>query len=186
MINISTLPIVIISSPRTGSTALAMALHKKLGGELFSEPSTDDKKLNNFLRYSSLKKDFILKEHAHAFVKKYSNFDLTGCTTIRIQRRDIVAQAISSYISNKRKKWFYTDGDDHYQDEEMVYDETFLKQCFDQTKDNNRVSENFKGKIDFDLFYEDISTELFPNQKTVLPKNYNELLYWAKRIYDQT
>jgi LPS sulfotransferase NodH len=183
MINVNSLPIVIISSPRTGSTALAMTLQNKLGGVLFNEPGNENIKLNDFLRYASLKKDFILKEHAENYLKKYSNFDLNKCTVIRIKRKDLVSQVVSSYISNKRNKWFYTDKDAHYQDEEMIYDETFLKECFNHIKNQNKICENFKGKIDVDLFYEDILSELLDNQKTILPKNYTEIVKWAEVIY---
>lgn len=186
MLQISTLPIVIISSPRTGSTALAIALKHKLGGELFNEPGNDDLRLNDFLRYSSMKKDYILKEHAGKFLEKYSKFDLTDCTIIRINRKDLVSQAISNYISNKRKKWFYTDNDQHYQNESITYDEPFLRQCFHFTKTQNTMCDNFKGRVDFDLFYEDIITELSTSEKTIRPKNYQELLEWANEIYAKT
>ena len=183
---INTLPVVIISSPRTGSTALSLSLHKKLGGVLFNEPGLDSLKLNSFLRHSALKKDFILKEHAATLIKNYPNFDLSNCTVVRIKRKDLISQVVSSYISIKRKKWFYTENSQVYQDEEISYDETALKESFEYIKNQNFICDNFKGKIDIELFYEDILTDFSDGQKTILPKNYIDTLEWAKKVYEQT
>ncbi len=185
MIDIDTLPVVIISSPRTGSTALSLTLHEKLGGVLFNEPGLDSLKLNSFLRHAAMKKDFILKEHVSTLLKNYPNFDTTGCTVIRIKRKDFISQVVSSYISLRRKTWFYTENSQAYQEEIIAYDENSLKECFSYIKNQNYICDNYKGRVDIELCYEDILTEFSNSQKTLLPKNYTDIVEWAKKIYEQ-
>jgi hypothetical protein len=186
MIEINSLPVVIISSPRSGSTALATTLKNKLDCMLFVEPGLDDLKLNQFLRYASMKNDYILKEHAEVFLKKYPNFDLRNCTVIRIKRKNFISQVVSSYITGKRKKWFYTEEDHHYGNTLVPLDESFLQEVFSYIKKQNRIVDNFKGKVDIEVNYEDIEHELTNCQRTIQPKNYVELLEWAKKVYEQT
>jgi len=186
MIEINSLPIVIVSSPRTGSTALAVMLQKKLNGVLFSEPGMDDKKLNDFLRYASLKKNYILKEHAEVLISKYTNLDFSQCFLVRITRRNFVEQLVSSYITGKRNKWFYTKEDDHFKDEIITMDEIYLKEHIEYLHRHKQSIKKFDGRVDLDLTYEDILSELNIGIKSIQPKNYVELLEWAKKVYEQT
>lgn len=185
MIAIDSLPVVILSSPRSGSTALAMSLHHQLGGVLFIEPGLKEVSLNQFLRHTSMKTDYILKEHASVLLKKYPNFDFKNATVIRIKRQNFISQVVSSYITGKTKKWFYTEEDRHYQDNVVPLDESFLKASFVYITTQNRIVNNFKGKIDLEVNYEDIEHELTHGQRTMQPKNYQQLLEWATNKYEQ-
>jgi hypothetical protein len=184
--NITKLPLVIISSPRTGSNGLAMLLQEKLQGNLFIEPGTDAKKLSDFLRYASLNKNFILKEHAEVLLSRYKNFNIDDCCVVSITRKNIVEQVLSSYIAVKRKKWFYDPSETDYQNDTIDMDDNHLKQTIEFVNKHNLSIEKFKDKIDFHIVYEDIVDKLNIGIKTIQPKNYDELLIWAKEIYGET
>jgi hypothetical protein len=179
---IDRLPIIILSSPRTGSTALAMTLQKKFNCTFFNEPGQIPEQLNNFFRYDLLKKDYILKEHVNVLVKSYNNFNFDNYCVIRIQRKNFIEQLISSYITGKRKNWFYNKNDIEYKDETIELDVKYLKEHIDFLNKYNLATKNYKGKIDFDFYYEDIKNEFDVGIQTMLPKNYVELLNWATNI----
>lgn len=180
---INSLPIVILSTPRTGSTALSLTLQKKLNGKLFHEPGDDPFELKRFLQYASKNNNYILKEHTERFLRLYTDFNLSKCTVIRTTRKDKISQIVSNYISEKRKKWYYSKEDTYYQDIPVELDEAFLEHIFTDVKIQDNISKNFKGKVDFDILYEDIMGEFDPIGKTIQPSNYQEILEWVTHKY---
>ena len=113
-------PIVIISSPRSGSTPLAFDLKHKHNVELFNEPysqhsSKSEPNNEEKTRLMSLLKNndsrFILKIHLDD-LKFYPEeiiklIETHNCHLIRIRRRDIVKQCTSLYIEFQRNIWGY-------------------------------------------------------------------------------
>lgn len=173
--------IVILSSPRTGSTALSLVLEKEFKYKFFNEPSFDKKVLNDFLRYSELGNKFILKEHAFKFIKNYSSDFTTDNFVIRIGRKNVFEQILSNYIALIRKKFIY---ERQVNPDIIPLNKEHLLRNVEYIEKYNRELENFKGKVDLDLIYEDfirspLDIETIPTPK---PNNNEELCFWAKEV----
>lgn len=172
--------IVILSSPRTGSTLLAKYLEKKLGYKLFSEPSQDTKNLNEFFRWYELKQKFILKEHTSLFFRSYPKQILDDVFIIRITRNNILEQTLSNYIAVMRNKFIYTD---KIEIDQIIGDKEKLLANYDYIKNHNEITNSIKYKIDLEIVYEDLEINedigLIPTPK---PINYYDLKSWASSV----
>lgn len=195
-------PIIILSGPRTGSTLLGTAISKKLNVEFFNEtaanlhslhkhgPEAKDLRSNSggqemarmFMLYE-LSKQFVLKEHTLRYLKYYpESFRNSDFFIIRLHRKNILEQILSSYIANQRQKWFYHD--DKFVAEEAKLSENRLLEAYEHIKKFNWATENYKGHVDVDVFYEDL---IIPNNytttiPTVKPLNITELTEWASNV----
>jgi hypothetical protein len=135
--NITKFPIVILSAPRTGSTALAHEISEQLGDILFiNEPfNPHSKEKQELIEISLTNQPYVLKTHIDEFLypeffKKVSlepsmnsqrlllieRIKNNECYVIRVRRRNIAEQIASFYIEMTRSSnnltwkdgyWFY-------------------------------------------------------------------------------
>jgi hypothetical protein len=135
--NITKFPIVILSAPRTGSTALAHEISEQLGDILFiNEPfNPHSNKKKELIEISSTNQPYVLKTHIDEFLYPEFFKEVTlepsmnhqrlllierikknECYVVRVRRRNIVDQIASFYIEMTRSSnnvnwkngyWFY-------------------------------------------------------------------------------
>lgn len=178
--NISNIPVIIISSPRTGSTILGDYIADKTCRRFFNEPGQGITTLHKFLLHDSLHKNYILKEHATVYLKRYSQeFMEQPSYTIRIRRRNIIDQTLSNYIAVNRKKFLFEKGQQF--SDTIKLDDSYLEENLEYIKKFNRETDSFKYKIDLDLFYEDLDLNVYESDLIPTPKpiNNDELTEWA-------
>lgn len=170
--------IVILSSPRTGSTVLGQCVEKIVQHKFFNEPSIDPKTLNKFYNWKNLNKKFILKEHARFFLTHYTDEILENTFVIRLQRKNVFEQVLSNYVALLRKQFVYTT---QIAPDLIVKDEKRLLENLDYIQSHNKITLNLKCSIDLDLSYEDLNlTDSYETLPTPKPINNEELINWAK------
>lgn len=175
-------PILIISTPRTGSTALLHTMVEKYGYKnWFSEPDYTPNlhNIDDFHNFFDNSKDFIVKIHA-LNLKKYRP-DVQDYLKsspdpyrIKIQRRDIIAQIVSLYIlriTNKlhtrpweKQKEFYV----------TIDDKKIIDTIQTITEHLNYYQTNFNS-VDQILYYEDLLLTDSMVIKNLQPTNYDVL-----------
>lgn len=180
MHNINKFPIIIVSSPRTGSTILAEYISKKYNLKLFSEPDENKDITQEFYSYIKTKNNsFVLKFHARNF-SFYENLDIfANSYLISIQRKNIVEQIASHYVARARNKFIYNK-------ENVEHNEIMDVNLFDIVVNCEKVYVANKAlrevKLNFDkkVFFEDLNLqELGHNSKFMItpkPKNYDYII----------
>lgn len=175
--NIEKFPIIILSSPRTGSTVLGDYLSKKYNIAFFCEPD-ESEKLADLL--NNTKEEYILKFHAKN-LKKYpsqiiSKIFKNDCFLIRIRRRNLVSQIASNYVSLKRGRWNYK-SDTVIEPESMKIDTDLVDISIQTVKIYNQYLETLVVTYDMDLYYEDIISDIQVTDYVITPKPlfYDEL-----------
>ena len=188
MIEINKFPVIILSSPRTGSTVLAEILSKKFPElELFSEPDSYTKKLgdrdsmDNFTNYSNISNQYILKCHLKYFIKyptniikKVINHD---AFFIRIKRRNVLDQMVSMYIELIRKQWCYNaDIAESYKDKIVPIESDIITKAVRQINEFNNPLKGLNINYDLEIYYEDLIkdiNEVYKTNSNITPKPTN-------------
>jgi len=194
MLNITTFPIIIISSPRTGSTVLAHELAHRYNLTLFNEIILGHPQvrlmagepydpLSHILSLiKNNENNFILKIHLDdlpVYPNEILNIIYTHrCTSIKLRRRDIASQITSYYIEATRKIWAYSK---EYTDSTTINDLTtteipielpLLIKCITRITKEYRALTNLVYEFDKDFWYEDL---IFTDQTFIItpkPNNY--------------
>lgn len=176
--NINDLPVLILSSPRTGSTVLANFISEKTNRRFFNEPARIKKNLHMFMIYDEHHKDYVLKEHTLLFLNKYpSTFIDQPLYKIRIRRRNIFEQVLSNYIAVNRKQFIFHKGTELT--DTIKLDESHLCESLEFIKNYNRETDFLRYDIDLDIYYEDLNITESKTIPTPKPLNYEELNKWA-------
>jgi len=189
MFTITKTPILILSTPRTGSTVLGKYIKSLYEKDIpyFVEPDyTGQQEINNFLNYIKHSKDFILKCHfvyLHRYGTEAFIYLLREAYKIRIRRKDFIKQVASWYIAHERNyKW-------HFNKEESTLVDTVsiniakIKQYIAFLKYANYKLDHAAVSFDLDLYYEDLPT-IDDASYYIVPKpsNYNELLVTIQKL----
>ena len=196
MVEYNNKPILILSTPRTGSTPLVFEIAERLRKqnielEIYSEPHYRPNKNEKLAKLAELiknkDKNFILKIHIDD-IPLYSNIlphlkSTDYFTMVRIRRKNVFKQIMSAYLEqHHRRKWFYKEKDldivDHIYN---IHDKHITQTINYITRVNNQLSE-CEYNFDYDLFYEDLDfTTQHACFKSPKPVNYMEL---EKRLYN--
>ena len=176
-------PILILASPRTGSTVLGEYIKTLCNKNLryFIEPEYEGPRaVKEFESFCKQSKEFIIKCHL-VNLSKYdtsvSSYLLENSFKIRIKRKNFVKQVASLYIAHKRNlKW-------HYSTHELglVYlipiDTLHIQKCIHYIANANEILDNAPYVFDMDLIYEDLPP-IYNNNYCITPKpkNYDKLL----------
>jgi hypothetical protein len=182
-------PIVIISSPRSGSTPLAFELKNKHNVELFNEPFTEHSSKSEPNDEEKTRLMSLLKNNDSRFILKIHLDDLKfypeeiikliethNCHLIRIRRKDIVKQCISLYIELERNIWgYYKDFIDQKKIDSLTstvipINFNMLKHSLKRIVKVNDELNKLNYKFDQDVWYEDLS---FDDTFIVTPKPNN-------------
>jgi hypothetical protein len=205
MIDIKKFPIIIISSPRTGSTPLAFEFKNRYNVKLFNELFTRtvsaanqnihlDDQLNLLSFIENNNNNFILKFHVKELYKYPKDIlkmiENHQCTLIRIRRRDIVSQIASFYIETKRDIWGYykkynkTKRIDEFINSEIPINFTLIE-CIGTIIDINDTLDKLTFSFDNDIWYEDLIFKDETFITTPKPKNYNLIKETIKTYIEQ-
>lgn len=186
MYHIDKFPIIILSSPRTGSNLLANVLSNNYPDlKLFLEPD-ETKNMQSFIDYATSNNQYILKLHLKQLYKfpKFINNTIfsNNAFLIRVRRRSIIDQIVSTYIELSRGVWYYNlDTLEKYKDEKILINTTTINIDIQSTKNYNNVIDTLKINYDLDLYYEDLVEEFGSASTTfITPKPINiDEIYWA-------
>ena len=187
MYPISRLPVVVLSSKRTGSTVLATeirdqlrAVHGDVG--FYNEPmeSRSEDQMRRLMQAIDQKEPFVLKAHACDVEREYPSRIKDLITSgdafvVRIRRRDIVEQIASHYLASKRNTWQYH-GNEEIGEESMVpIDMGWLDRSIKYINHYNTALDGYPAPFDLDLCYEDLSFSGKIYVKTPKPRDYHAL-----------
>ena len=185
--NITKKPIVVIASPRTGSTALGYHLGKLYPGLVYyNEPSVTPDYMKKFLNHTMVEKknDYILKLLGSAINTYPSEIIATMFSDqvfrIKMSRRNRIEQMASYYVGYYRQKWeYYTEAD--LVNTNIEIDLKKIRYAMNRIK----IEENILSKIstDIELYYEDFSEFKSPSKKTPIPPNYPLLIDTITQLY---
>lgn len=178
------LPIVIISSIRTGSTALLFELEKiflekGISPIVLNEPIVYNNKSDSIIPFlkSIDSNQFILKVHAYDlqyypkyFIKKLEN---NSYNVIRLRRKSIVDQCVSLYISLYTRIWINTtETNKQLENTNIEISEQLLHKTVEDVKKFNNAIDNCTYKFLLDLSYEDLELT-----KTFTVKRKTSIMY---------
>jgi len=188
-------PVVIFTSPRTGSTAFAHYLKKQNPTkQYFNEPVLDQTQMTEFTNVFNSTDDYIIKvmgetivkpnwevpQHPEYMIKKMLS---AGTYKIKLYRRDVIEQVASCYVASIRNYWEYNEDNvlNFNVNDNIEIDLAKVRRAIRIIKHNNEVIDNIEA--DTTLYYEDISD--FDDQFKLTPKPYNyaELISIVKHFY---
>lgn len=183
------LPIVIISSARSGSTVLANHIQKKIHGvPRFIEPEKDKNYLSEFISLAENSKKYISKIHIDSF--GFYPLDLSNYLRysdepyrISIERRNKVNQCLSFYIEKHRQRWIYSEGD-AFKREIIPVNYQLLEESVKYIMLQNKMVSESNIKFDLSLVYENCNFENTGVGKTPKPKNYDQLHNEITKIFN--
>ena len=207
MFFINKTPVVILSSPRTGSCALGEYISNSFVPSIdyVNEPIRTDiqsfeignltpyqyfwqnENIVAFMVHIHNKLPFVFKEHLINLQKyekdlvKYISYDPT-LFRIRLQRKDTVKQIASLFIARMRKKWFMSKEDLNIP-YSVVMDDAMLQECISFILASNQALANTDIKFDLELYFEDLPE--LPNDIFMLetkPINYDEVIENVKKL----
>lgn len=186
-------PILILSTPRTGSTVLSEYVKKCCNDpsiRIFDEPEnpTPSPRLDNFLKFYPTSENFILKTHLlniHNYPSDISTFLTTSDSVfkIRIQRKDVIKQIASFYIATMRGRWHFRSENASTIINTVPIDIQLLSGHVQYITKANKVIQESTIRFDLDLIYEDLpkmdNLTYYVNPK---PTNYQEILDAIKLV----
>lgn len=182
------LPIVIFSTARSGSSALANHIHRKVNDVmLFEEPEHDEESLSKFLQAAQESKQYIVKIHSDGF-EKYPNWiseyliQSEEPYKICIRRRNKLEQCVSLYIELDRHKWSYK-ADSPLVEDTIVIDERKIKGAIFWINRQTTLLDRLNVNFDLTVWYEDFEFDVPEFIKTPKPKNYEEVYHAVSKMY---
>ena len=187
MIEITKRPILILATPRTGSTALGVLIKTQCNDmtiPYFIEPDYDGlEKIQTFIDFSKTSKNFIVKIQAlnlHRYGEEISTYLLKSDDVyrIRITRRNLVDQIASFYIAMFRnKEWHFRAANNRAINDVIPIDINKLILRTKQIAEYNDCLNKIDTVFDSELVYEDLpnmdDTGLY---RTPLPLNQVEII----------
>ena len=179
---ISRLPVIILSSKRTGSTFLTYLVCESLKNDYnnlheFIEPGISQ--IEKLLEVIDNQENYVLKVHAYDLITVYppkikNIIDTHNCFLIRIRRRNTIDQIASHYIASERNIWGYNN-DTLYDNTVKKIDINRIKRSIKFISTYNQIIDNFPVTFDLDLYYEDLPIIDGKSIKTPNPENYDEI-----------
>lgn len=185
-------PIVIASTPRSGSTELLRRLARdQMIPSWFNEPHRDPAQYTNFITALHDQRAWILKFHYHELHHARSIETVTknhymlalimSKTRIRLRRRDLAQQAASLYLARSTNRW--SQSQPNLPALSYTIDLPLMQAVVDEIKfiEQNFTHSSFSWH--YDLYYEDLDWDpagaiQYPTSK---PANYSELVDLAQQ-----
>jgi LPS sulfotransferase NodH len=190
MFKINKTPILILATPRTGSSVLGAYIKSVFKKDIpyFQEPDySGQEEINEFRNYFNHSKDFILKchfIHLDRYGTDISDYLLREAYKIRIRRKDFVKQVASLYIAEERNNyWHFRNTEQLNLVDTVLIDTAKIKQSISYLKYANYRLDCAPVNFDLDLYYEDLPIINDAGYYIVpKPSNYNELLDIIKKF----
>jgi hypothetical protein len=184
------LPIIVVSSYRSGSTAYSCQLANQHNLDWFSEPHKTDKHLIKFEEiYNNSTNKFVIKFMADQISEYYPYQALlnSNCYKIKLFRRNIVDQIVSAYIASVTNVWHHGDlnGNNRRGAEPIRIDVDLIKHAVAQTLECVNKLNQLDYTFDEIVYYEDI--RFIENSRNISklpePSNINEIRELVLRYY---
>lgn len=169
-------PVTVISTSRSGSTALAQLISNSHNLVYYKHPKYINFDQDNFLQFIKTNSNWILKIHADELICYYSSWLKFIKTTflLRIRRKNIINQIASHYIATIRNEWSNTELKNN--DVELIIDQTKILNSIHAIQKENLFVEKIPLKFDLDLWYEDLNLDDSGFYKTSKPNNYENII----------
>lgn len=168
-------PITIISTSRSGSTALAHLIANSHNLICYKHPKYINFDQSDFLEFIKTNNNWLLKIHADELILYYSSWlqFIKNTFLIRIRRKNTIEQIASHYISSMKNEW-YTD---KFSDEPYILpiDKKQILNSIRVIQKENNFVEKILLKFDMDLWYEDLNLDKSEFYKTNRPDNYKDI-----------
>ena len=181
-------PVVILASPRSGSTALANHIHGKLEDVLlFQEPDSILPWFSNFLETAKTTNQYVVKiqtNRLNLYPKEMLDYLIHSSEPYRvcIRRRNKIEQSLSRYIATTRNKWVYqTTG---ISEDIIPINNARIKNHIQLLETEIAILDSIGATYDTTIWYEDFDFGESDGIKTPKPKNYEELYTAATNIYN--
>jgi LPS sulfotransferase NodH len=172
-------PVVILASPRSGSTALANHIHGKLEDVLlFQEPDSILPWFSNFLKTAKTTNQYVVKiqtNRLNLYPKEMLDYLIHSSEPYRvcIRRRNKIEQSLSRYIATTRNKWVYqTTG---IIEDIILINSARIKKHIRLLETEIAILDSIGAAYDATIWYEDFDFSELDGVKTPKPKNYEEL-----------
>lgn len=190
-------PIIIVANYRSGSTAFATGLAKKLGLPYHLEPYQPRKKPANFgLTLMGLKADFFhqIRSGDPRFLLKImpdqiypvTPYDImlrsTTSYKIKLYREDVMDNIVSQYVAMMSGKWWNTKQDKN-EPYVLEIDPVKIKGAIHTITYNNYLMNTLNYEYDEIKTYESLELSDDDFVKTVMPKNINEVREEIAKLY---
>ena len=178
---ITKFPVLIISTPRTGSSVLATIIGEKYDLRVFIEPHESQSHLHGFIEYAQDNKDYLLKIHSRD-VDKYPSAILQELYSdssfkINTERRDRASQIASAIVAHARNTWAYRVDDYEAPNDEIHFTKALIDLNINYFKKCYVDTDNLQLHFDYVVDYDDLGYIEHRNHvKTPVPSNYQELL----------
>lgn len=196
-------PIIILSSPRTGSTVLAEIISKKFPKlQWFSEPDcivprwTQAGSMDKFTKYSKISNQYILKCHLNYLSKYPTNLIETvmnhDAFLIKISRRNVISQMVSTYIEMVRQIWYYDMSTvKKYNDEIIPIKDEIIERAVRRIKECNESFNEIQLNYNLEICYEDFISNINDSYRTnskITPKpiNYTEIYQLVQQEFERS
>jgi LPS sulfotransferase NodH len=181
-------PVVILASPRSGSTALANHIHGKLEDVLlFQEPDSILPWFSNFLETAKTTNQYVVKiqtNRLNLYPKEMLDYLIHSSEPYRvcIRRRNKIEQSLSRYIATTRNKWVYQTTD--ISEDIIPINSARIKKHIQLLETEIAILDSIGATYDTTIWYEDFDFGESDGVKTPKPKNYEELYTTATNIYN--
>lgn len=190
--------VLIISSPRTGSTPLLYNIqnylkYKGIVAGAINEPVLDTAKFDTpyglehhrqiFTDYEFTKfintQNFVIKLHAREYNLHFANLFagvLPNVSIVRIHRRNMLHQCVSFYISLMTGMWINVGNNNEILKHSIIpIDRNQIIHTIQAVKNLNTECNNFNESLFLDVFYEDIVFKTGEIVKNLKVKNQEEI-----------
>jgi hypothetical protein len=181
-------PVVILASPRSGSTALANHIHSKLEDVLlFQEPDVTLAGFSHFLKTVETTNQYVVKiqtNRLHIYPKRVSDYLIHSNEPYRIciRRKNIIEQSLSRYVAVCRRTWVYQTA--NISEDIIPINQLSIKKNIQLIEADNAALDSIGATFDTTIWYEDFDFRDSDGVKTPKPKNYEELYTAVTNIYN--
>lgn len=182
------LPLVILSSPRTGSSMILNYLGNLHNiPQHFNEPDGNNQ-MQEFENYAQINNNYAVKIHARHLFKFYQPWVIDQLLNspdayrVRIRRKNIIDQIASFYVAKLTNTWSYAV--DKTNSSDVPIDIIRIKNAVDIIARFNEDLNTINTTFDLDIFYEDLPP-MVDNyyKKTPRPTNYELVISTVKEHY---
>lgn len=189
MFDITKTPVLVVSSPRTGSTYISNYIGKKYNLNTFLEPDSGKiQYMEYFHHYAKSDADYLLKVHAYNLKKYEKNIIETllyddNVFRVKIFRSNIINQIASVYVGYfcRNRTWHYENNYSELNDSVPIQDDN-LRTSIDWVLYWNKQLHNLNVNYDLILEYETLPNIETSYNITPKPKNYKELCDTITRL----
>jgi LPS sulfotransferase NodH len=171
---ITKFPVLIVSAPRCGSTALIEKIARDYGLVEFSEPNQYPRSLWK-LKYDFIRQqrtDFVVKIMPH-ILNRSQFIDPEKFFVISLSRKNIIDQCVSYYTAKQTSIWHRKQNT--AEEFHVGINQEIIYRAVQEIKFFQSMIENLQINIDLRLYYEDLELDDVSIIKNPVPGNIDEI-----------